>query len=249
MEEKKSKNGLLVVLLVILVVACVGCGIYIGKNMHGNNAKKDADTKQEEKKDETKKEEEIKDKDDIYAIKTDGHKGCGVCDENGNLCCPIGDDITSFDFLHVEGMGTDVTSEVKELKSGDYKYQVRYITKNGETKVEVNGRSMYNDHYDLDYIFVLDNGILGVEYYDGINQANLKTRIYYTTDLQSIRKVEGVKDNVSLFAKEYEVIERGNVCIDNKYVELRTNKVTIGSNSVRVENIKTDKEENCAGLT
>ena len=247
MEEKKSSKGILVVFIVILLVAFFAVGFLFGKKAGNDDTKKDVETKEEGKKEKPKEEEKKEETNPEDKLK--GHNGCAICDEGGNFCCPVGEDIKTYDYINLENMRADVTSKVQVIQNGDYKYQVKYTLEDGEAKVEVNGRSMYDDHYALDYIFVLDNGVLGVEYYDEINQARLKTRIYYTTDLQSIRKVEGVKENVSLFAKEYEVTERGNVCIDNKYVELRTNKVTIGNNSVRVENIKTDKEENCANLT
>ena len=246
MEEKKSntKKG---IIIFVVCLAIFGLFIFVEHQIDKHLEEKNKTAEKEEKKEEPKEEEKKEETNPEDKLK--GHNGCSICDEDGNFCCQVGEDIKTYDYINLENMRADVTSKVQVIQNGDYKYQVKYTFEDGEAKVEVNGRSMYDDHYALDYIFVLDNGVLGVEYYDEINQARLKTRIYYTTDLQSIRKVEGIKENVSLFAKEYEVTERGNVCIDNKYVELRTNKVTIGNNSVRVDNIKTDKEENCANLT
>ena len=248
----KGKNIIILVILVVVIAGLfLGFGYFLGKGKAEGN-KADNDTKQEEKKEEKNddskeytKEEQKENVDE----KTKNHVKCVVCDEEGNLCCPTDGGKESNYYLDLKDIDKDASPEPYDLNGSDYKYKVEYTLKNGEAKVKINNKLIYDDHYKVDYIFVLDNGVLGIEYHDETDQALLRKRIYYDKNFNTLKKVEGIKSNVDLFATEYEFVEPSRVCIDNKYREIKTYKALISSNSVRVEFVKTEKEESCAGMT
>ena len=238
MEEKKSSKGILVVLVIILLVAFFAVGFLFGKKAVNNDTKKDADTKQEEK-----KEEKVTEK--------KKHEGCAVCDETGGICCPTDPDKThERNYLEVPDSDDTYKTEIK-LYNGDYEYNIKVTNGGGTFKIEANGKVILEKAYVLDNVFVMDNGMLGVEYHWDLDQALRKQRTYFDKNLKLVKTIEGIKD-VDLFATEYEYTVNGNVCLkDNgeEYNELKLYKAVIGSDSIETELVKTEKIPGCAGIT
>ena len=259
--EDKSKNTIIYFLiLIILILSIIICVMVIKKDSSTtslDNTKieeKDANkesNKQENKEDEETAEEEEDETPEIntYEVTKEEkqHNGCAVCDEEGDICCGTGPEVTT-DILTIDVKDKNFVTDSLEMASGYYKYTVKYTRNNYDGKVIVDGKTIFNTSLIVEKVFVLDNGMIGIEYYDDMNQASLKNRVYFDNKLNKINSFEGLKQNQYVLDKGFEYTEFSNECINNEYREYKVYRAVIEDNSIETKMIKKDKENNCAGM-
>ena len=258
--EDKSKNIIIYFLLLIILVLSVIIGIMVIKKdadqkVLDNTKIGEKNTDKEPNKEESKEAEENEEKEEkpennTYEVtkKENQHNGCAVCDADGGICCGTGPETTA-DILIIDVKDEDFVTDSLDMISGTYQYTVKYTRKNNDGKVIVNGKTIFNTSLIVEKVFVLDNGMIGIEYYDDMNQASLKNRVYFDNKLNKINSFEGLKQNQYVLDKGFEYTEFSNECINNEYREYKVYRAVIEDNSIETKMIKKDKENNCAGMT
>ena len=258
--KEKNMNGIIVFLVLIIGILLGVIGMITIQKYDGKEEKQQTKIEEKEERKEEIKEDE---KEVINSVENDPeeieeeiHSGCGICSVSGDACCGAGPEVT-YDILRIniekqdlEGINTNNFSiEPFELRNDNYKYEVKYTKKGNDEKVIVDNKTLYNEPYTVEAVFLLDNGMVGIQYYDKTDQALLRKRDYFDTKLNKIETIEGIKSEVYLLSKKYEYTIMGNDCINNEYHELKIYKAEIGNNSVSKSLVRTEKEDGCAGMS
>ena len=249
-NETKSKKTILIIAIVLVVLLIgIGAGYFLlkGKKLDNNETEikenKNSEIK-EEKNEEPTEEKSTK----TYEVKEDNnpHSSCELCVQDGGICCNT--DGVAADYLKVSADSDLTTSEVS-IKRLDNEHRVKF-SKTGEREtILIDDVNVFTEHSTVDNVFILDNGMMGIEYHDDSNQNNKKKRNYYNKNNQLYMSIEGIDPSVDLFAKKFDYIVKGKQCIDNSYREDKVYTLYILDDTMESTYVKTIKTNNCDDMS
>lgn len=260
MESEKKTNKVLLVIVFILLFAV---GFLAGQLVSRDNLKKEEKIEEKEsieEKEKVEEKEETKEetKEEEYTEEENKENGehtkCGLCSEAGEFCCGAGPGVT-YDDMHIDLKDNAETfknfkSEVFDLHNDNYSYKVQFIKNNTAEKVIVNNETIYDktSGFNVEDIFLLDNGMIGIQYYNPDDQDLHRRRDYFDKKLNLVKTIDGINSkDKDLFAKEfkYSQIDR---CVNNEYKEIKVYKASIKDGKVDTEYTGIIKEDGCAGM-
>ena len=264
--EVKKNNYLLIIIVALVFIVGLGAGYIIAKK---DVLKTTKETKTEEKQEEKEtkeveeKEEKTEEKEESTTPSKDKKEneipeGCVVCDEEGGLCCGVdGDEKENYpQAMDIENFVAYYTKQNKDdcgtdfgLDNGNEVHQLKFRKEGNKQTLVVDNEKLFSKYdTNITKVALLDNGMVVIEYYEDTDQARLKTRDYYTNNLKSVKRIEGISYKNDILSTEFEYIEVGKVCVNDEYKENKYYKATIKDTSVETKYIRTEKEYNCAGM-
>lgn len=131
------------------------------------------------------------------------------------------------------------------LVNGEYKYTFKSTEDGG---ISVNGKKIeYSEDFGIEAFGILDNGMIVLNcFHYTIQYGNI--RYYYDSNLNLVKKVEGVPFNTEVLAREYKFNTTPQECINNSYSLYKIYEIKIGEKDINEELVSTERQEGCAGV-